>query len=346
MFKLHCRCPSPVRGVLASVGLIAAWGLLPALVVAATPAAATEWRLAHYLPADHFFALWLEEWARGLERETNGKLRILIQPNNQALRLGAIAPGVRDGKAELGFGPAPEGSAFDAVGLPFIARSAGEGTRIADALFREGAFDEALAGLDILFLHTNAPSVVHTASRTIRMPADLEGLRMRGATPYIRDLLAALGARPIEGFLAPQVHGALRDGAIDGTVFPYEAMGVFRLGEQLRRHTDVPLFVSVLGLYLNPDAYRALPASLRAAIDRRRGSAAALAAGQAWDAEEERGRRIVAELGNERITPSAAELAAWRERLAPFTAARLQELGPAGEGVYIRARELAAGLPR
>jgi TRAP-type transport system periplasmic protein len=333
---MHTTLAARARGLFhAIVGVLALLGPV------ASQAATTEWRLAHYLPQEHFFARWLEGWARQIERDSGGQLRITIVPNNQLLRLGAIAPGVRDGKAELGFGPAPEAPEFAALGLPFVVTSATDGTRLVGALEREGAFAQALEGLEVLFLQTNAPSVIHTRAVDVRRPEQLAGLRMRGATPYIRALLAALGSTPIDGLLAPQVYGALRDGKIDGTVFPYEAMGVFRLGEQLRFHLEVPLFVSTLGLFMNPQAYGALPDDLRAVVDRHRGAAAARAAAAAWDAEEANGRAIADKLGNRRQEPSAAELRAWREHLAPFTAQELARLGPRAAPVHRRAEQLA-----
>jgi len=338
-------CQGPRAQVLLAGALLGAWAASFATAHAATAAdaaAPVEWRFAHYLPKEHFFAEWLADWAAAIEHDSGGRLRITVAPNNELLRLGAIAPGVRDGKAELGFGPAPEAPEFAALGLPFLAASAVDGTRLVNALAAEGTFSGPLDGLEVVFLQTNAPSVVHTRERPVRTPGDLEGLRMRGATPYIRSLLAALGATPIEGFLAPQVYAALRDGQVDGTVFPYEAMGVFRLGEQLRLHTDIPLFVSVLGLYLNPAAYGALPQDLRAVIDRHRGLELAQAAAGAWDTEEARGRAIVAGLGNERLTPTATEFAQWRARADAFTAEQLERLGPAAAAVHARAQALAA----
>jgi TRAP-type transport system periplasmic protein len=288
-----------------------------------------EWQLAHYLPAEHFFATgWLTDWVRAIETETGGRLRIVVRPNNELLRLGAIAPGVRDGKAQAGFGPAPEGAAFSLVGLPFVADSAVHGARLLARLRAQGHLEAPLQGLHVVALHTNAPSIAHSKLRLVRVPADLAGQRMRGATPYIRDLLAALGATPVEGFLAPQVYGALRDSKVDGTVFPYEAMGVFRLAEQLRFHTEVPLFVSALGLFVDADALAALPPDLREIVLRRSGESASMAAAQAWDDEERRGREIARSLGNEIRVPSARELRVWREALRPFASARVAELGP------------------
>jgi TRAP-type transport system periplasmic protein len=309
--------------------------------------AEVEWTLAHYLPKDHFFATgWLETWTRTLERDSGGRLRITIRPNNELLRLGAIAPGIRDGKAELGFGPAPDVGIFKVVDLPFTVDSAVHGARTLARLQRDGRLGDALSGLTAIALHTNAPSVVHSKLRPVRVPRDLLGQRMRGATPYIRSVLAALGATPIEGFLAPQVYGALRDGHIDGTVFPYEAMGVFRLGEQLRHHTEVPLFVSALGLFVNPAALAALPADLRELVMRRAGEALSLEIAAAWDAEEHRGRDIARALGNEIIEPSARERALWVRTLEPFARQQISALGPSGDRLAREVRAAAQAARR
>ncbi len=299
-----------------------------------------EWRLAHYLPEDHSFAArWLPEWVSDLESATDGRLRIVIHPNNELLRLAAIAPGVRDGAAEVGFGPAPDSVALSVLGLPFTADSARHGTRIAMALFAEGALDEDLAGLHVALLQTNAPSVIHSRERPIRTPADMQGMRMRGATPGIRALLAALGATPIEGFLAPQVYAALRDGHVDGTVFPYEAMGVFRLAEQLDYHTEVSLFVSALGLFISTDALATLPEDLQEVVHAHSGIEMALSAARAWDEEEARGRELAIAQGNTFIQPDEDDVQAWRAAAHRYTDARLAALAERSDDPHaVRAR--------
>jgi TRAP-type transport system periplasmic protein len=290
-------------------------------------AAEFEWGLAHYLPERHFFAArWLPQWIESLESASEGRLKITLHPNNELLRLGDIAPGVRDGRVEIGFGPAPDSAALSVLGLPFIADSAVHGTRIALQLLEEGHLSDDLAGLHVALLQTNAPSLVHSRGRAIRVPADMQGMRMRGATPGIRALLSALGATPIEGFLAPQVYGALRDDHVDGTVFPYESMGVFRLAEQLDYHTEVFLFVSALGLFVNEQALAALPEDLRQIVLDHSGPATALSAADAWDAEERAGRELALAEGNQLLLPDDGELAAWREAAAAYTHTRLQAL--------------------
>lgn len=326
---------------------------LPWLLLPAGPAAATEpveWRLAHYLPERHFFASgWLREWVESLEAASEGRLRIIVHPNNTLLRLNDIAPGVREGRAELGFGPAPSSPALSVLGLPFMADSAAHGTRIALRLLADSMLNDDLSGLHVALLQTNAPSLLHTRGTPVRRPEDLEGLRMRGATPDIRALLAALGATPVEGFLAPQVYGALRDGYVDGTIFPYEAMGVFRLAEQLDYHTEVFLFVSTLGLFINEEALAALPPDLRDVVLSHSGETQAMAAAQAWDDEEHRGRGLATAAGNTVLTVDGSALAAWRAAAERHTHARLAAIAAEGgdaEALRERIEALAVAARR
>ena len=296
------------------VMVLAAW-----LCTGHAQASEVTWRLAHYLQEEHFFPSgWLQDWIDTLEERTGGRLKIEVHPNNTLLRLGAIAPGVRDGKAEMGFGPAPDSSMLDLMELPFVANSAEHGTKIAMALLNEGVLDNDLKGLHTVFLQANAPSLLHTKGVAVRVPADLTGLRMRGATPYIRDVLGTLGAEPVADFLAPQVYGLLRDGIVDGTIWPYEAIRIFKLAEQANHHTEMYFFVSVLGLFINEKALNALPEDLRAIVLEMSGIGVAVSAAQQWDVEERIGRQLAVVQGSTIIQLSLAEQALWREAAQPL----------------------------
>lgn len=330
----------------ASLRRIFAVLLLAPVVVGPLQAAEFEWRLAHYLQEEHFFAAgWLAEWVAELERRSEGRIDVTVHPNNTLLRLGAIAPGVRDGEAEVGFGPAPASGHLDLIELPFTAESATHGTTIAMSLLEQGLLRKDLAGLYTVFLQTNAPSLVHMKSKLVRTPRDLTGQRMRGATDYIRSLLATLGAKPVDGFLAPQVRGAMQTGAVDGTIWPYEAIRIFDLGQQARFHTEVPIFVSVLGLFVNQQAFDSLTPDLKQVVREISGMTNALASAESWQAEEARGKARVIELGNTVITPTSSELELWRDAAQPLVDERLEELAANGfdaTSAYERVRGIAA----
>lgn len=320
--------------------LVCALGAL--FVPTLASAAEVEWRLAHYLQKEHFFAAgWLSNWVGELERRTDGRINVEVHPNNSLLRLAAIAPGVRDGVAEIGFGPAPDSSTLDLVELPFIADSAAHGTLIVNTLLDDqNLLNNDLAGLHVAVLQTNAPSLIHTKDKPVRAPTDLGGLKMRGATDYIRDILSVLGSEPVAGYLAPQVYGLLEAGTVDGTIWPYEAMRIFNLGEQANYHTEMYFFVSVLGLFINSEALNALPGDLRAIVVEMSGSAVAFSAAEEWDREEQRGRDKVIELGNTIIVPTPEERSAWRAAAQPLIEKRLNELGQSDVNIEQRYWEL------
>lgn len=295
-------------------------------------AAEHEWRFAHYLQEEHFFAAgWLSDWVDELERRTEGRIDVTVYPNNSLLRLGAIAPGVRDGEAEIGFGPAPQSPVLDLVELPFIANSATHGTEIVMSMVQSNeVLAQDLDGLHVAVLQTNAPSLIHIKDKLVRVPEDFSGLRMRGATDYIREILSTLGSEPVAGYLAPQVFGLLRDGTVDGTIWPYEAIRIFNLGEQANHHTEMYFFVSVLGLFVNSAALDSLPVDLQAVVRDMSGKARALSAAAEWDMEEKRGRDIVQDLGNTIIIPTEKERAAWRAAAQPLIDRKLRELSEQG----------------
>lgn len=295
-------------------------------------AAEYEWRFAHYLQEEHFFAAgWLSDWVDELERRSDGRIRVKVYPNNSLLRLAAIAPGVRDGQAEIGFGPAPQSPVLDLIELPFIANSATHGTEIVMSMFQSNELlAKDLEGLHVAVLQTNAPSLIHTKDKLVRVPKDFSGLKMRGATDYVREILSTLGSEPVAGYLAPQVFGLLRDGTVDGTIWPYEAIRIFNLGEQTNHHTEMYFFVSVLGLFVNSAALDSLPDELQSVVHDMSGRAIAVSAATEWDLEEKRGRDIVKELGNTITIPTENERAAWRTAAQPLIDRKLKELSDQG----------------
>ena len=83
-------------------------------------------------------------------------------------------------------------------------------------------------------------------NRLIKSAADLKGLKMRGPTRPITQMLEKLGATPV-GMPVPKVAPSLSKGVIDGMVVPWEIMPSFKLQELTKSHTDI---VGSRGLYI------------------------------------------------------------------------------------------------
>ena len=63
-----------------------------------------------------------------------------------------------------------------------------------DPELRAKYLDAEHKGVKVLMLFTHQPGNVHTTKKPIRTVDDMKGLRLRFASPTIRDFVAALGA--------------------------------------------------------------------------------------------------------------------------------------------------------
>ena len=322
--------PHRVRGMSALAAAALGW-LLAAPIGAA---AEFEFRLAHYLPPTHNHAQnILPAWIERVSAASGGRIDIELYPAGQLLGIAEIYDGVRNGVADLGWGlPAAQPGRFPRLSLlelPFLFASAEEATHAAMTLQQDGVFDEEFGDVILLYLHTHAPAGIHTRTDPIVNVTDFDGQRIRFASATVRDLLAAFGAEPV-GVPAPQVYENLENSVLDGVAFPYEAMKGLRLGEQVDYHSDVPLYVLPFYLVMNRQAFDSLPPDLQEVMLDSSGMDEALRVAASWDEEEGRGRAYVRALGNDIVTPTADQLAAWQARADGVVEARLALLEAEG----------------
>ncbi len=173
----------------------------------------------------------------------------------------------------------------------------------------------------------------------------MRGLRIRTPSPAIGSMLEHLGATPV-GLPPDQVYENLQKGAIDGTVFPWDAVGAFRLYEVLDHHLDARAYTTSFYFVMNRQRYEALPEDVRAVLDGMSGEALIAKFGGWWDSWDQPGLEAARARGNEIIPLGDEEREAWRERLQPMVEAWLDQLEADGvsnaRAIYAEAQRLAA----
>src|SRR5262249_57352403 len=103
----------------------------------------------------------------------------------------------------------------------------------------------------------------------------MKGLRLRFASPTIRDFVAALGGTPV-GVLPTEQVEQLQKGTIDGVFIDYGGAGIaFKMGGILKYSTEMYSYVSSFGVGMDPDFLGKPPPYLR-----RPGTKTVLAAAQ------------------------------------------------------------------
>ena len=307
--------------IYAGVVAFAFVGFLLSIVSPCVAEEAHVLRLHHFLNAQSTVQRGLlEPWGKRLEEASEGRLRVKIFPS---MTLGGKAPQLydqaRDGFVDIvwtlpGYtrGRFPIIEVFE---LPFMVATADSTSRALQE-FSEKHLREEFSDVHPLLFHVHARGSFHSRNRAIRNMGDLRGLKVRGPSRIVTDMLSALGAVPV-GMPVPQVPQSLSRGVIDAAMLPWQVTVPLRSSELVKHHTEFEgargLYTATFVLAMNKKSYASLPADLRKILDTESGAALAAIAGPLYDRDEERGRRIARERGNKFVRVSEREAKKWRK---------------------------------
>ncbi len=298
-------------------------------------------RLHHFLPPQgNVPALAIAPWAKKVEAESGGRIRVQIFP---AMQMGGAPPQLfdqaRDGIADitwtvLGYTPGRflKTEVFE---IPFIAPSgprAAEITSKAAWEFVERHAADEFKDVKLIAVHTHGPGLFHT-KQPINGLESLRGMKIRGGTRIVNKMLVTLGATPV-GMPVPAVTEALSKGVIDGTTIPWEVGPSLKVTEMVKHHTT---FAGNKGLYnmafafsMNKASYDKLPADLKKVIDNNSGLEAAAMFGRAMDEGDRNGREIAVKSKNNIVTLDAAETQRWLRTASSVESEWLAEVAKKG----------------
>ncbi|MGC2855472.1 TRAP transporter substrate-binding protein [Novispirillum sp. DQ9] len=334
----------------ALLGACALGAALSAAPGAATAQETTTLKISHFLPPHHgIHRDFIEPWARELEKRTDGKVKVEVHPVNTAFgnvarQMDQVRAGVVDiahGLAGIPRGRLPRSSVMD---LPFLTTSADAASRTMWDLYKEGLIADDYQGVKPLALHCHNPGQFATTSRPVEKPEDLRGLRLRTPSPAISEMVSFLGGTPV-GMPPTEVYENLQKGVIDGTVFPWDAVGAFRLNEVVKHHADAKAYTTCFFFAMNPQSYDKLPADVKTVLDEMSGDALVGRFGEWWNQWDKAGRDDAVARGNTIITFTDEQRDAWRTTLKPVIDSYLSGLEKEGvanaQQIYNRAQELA-----
>jgi len=296
-------------------------------------------RLHQLLPAQATIpALAITPWIAKVQQESGGRIKIDHYP---AMQLGGAPPSLvdqaRDGVVDiiwtvLGYTPGrfPKSEAFE---LPFMVTT-GEATSKAYYDFVQAHALDEFKGTKPLALHTHGPGLIHVKGNGVRSLDDMKGLKLRGPTRVITNMLGKLGATAV-GMPVPAVPESLSKGVIDGAVIPWEVTVALKVAELTNAHTGFTgtngLYTATFAMLMNQESYDKLPADLKKVIDANSGAETAALFGQAMDAGDKTGLKIAQDRGNTLITLDAAETERWQKAAQPVVAEWIAEMK--GKGI-------------
>jgi len=307
-----------------------------------------EMKLAYFVGDQHAMSQWLIKWSGELEKGSGGRLVVKRFPNAQMGPTPQHYDFARTGQAEVSWflhgGTPGRFPLTEIINLPFMVGSSEIGTKVInDAELRAKYLDAEHKGLKILLLFTHQPGGPHTTKKAIRNLDDFKGLRLRFASPTVRDLVAALGATPV-GVPPTEIAEQLSKGTIDGAFMDYGGVGIaFKLGGIVRYSTELYAYVTSFGLGMKEDFWNRLPSDLKKLVtDTTSGREAEV--GRAWDELDVPGKKALMDAGGEAIRFPAAEMVRVRQIGADVSEAKIKEYegkGMPARGVYTMMRGLS-----
>lgn len=336
-----------------------ALGLSAALSAATAMAAEYEFKLHHMLSAKApAHTRMLEPWAKAVEENSGGKVKIEIFPS---MSLGGKPPELvgqaRDGVVDLiwtvnGYTPGlfPRTEVFE---LPGVYVNDPIAANLAMYDMFESDLKADYKGLEVMWLHVHQGQAVMMVDQEVRKPEDFEGLKMRIPSRTGAWVLETLGAAPL-AMPVPEVPSALSKKVVDGTLLPWEIIPPLKLQNQIQyfiEGADKTRFgTTTFQVSMNQGRWDALPAEIQKAFRDASGRDWWGKVGEYWASSDDFGIRMAEKAGRTHVVLSPEETQVMLDALAPVIdqwAAQAKTLGLDGDGLVEKARAgIAANAAR
>jgi len=299
------------RGAL-SAGLFA--------LAAATPGYSKTVELTYsiFFPATHGQTLLATEWAKEVEKRTNGAVKINMFPGATLTPADQCYDGVAKGISDIGMsvlsytrGRFPLSEVLD---LPLGYKSGVQATGLCNAFFKKFQPKE-LEDVKIMYLHAHGPGILHT-KKPVEKLEDLKGLKIRGTGTSVR-IISALGASPV-GMPQPETYDALQKGVADGLLSPIETLKGWKFAEVVSSTTDYSGAAYTIGFFvaMNKKKWDSLPKDVQETIEKINQEWIEKT-GKTWDQVDKEGREYTLSKGNKIIKLTNEEDQRWAQAVRP-----------------------------
>lgn len=316
----------------AAAALVAAFGTSGSVL-----AQEVTLKFAHFLPIQaNLPKNVMEPWAEKIEAASEGRIKI---ERFYSMSLGGkpteLMDQVLDGVTDMaltvtGYTPGrfPRSEAFE---LPFMMTNSEATSRAYWDYAEKNMFDTDFKDYKILAVWVHGPGLIHSTD-PVRVPADLNGVKLRSPTRVTNMMFSELGATSV-GMPVPAVPEALSKGVIDATALPWEVTGALKVPELVTNHTefgDNSLYTTTFVVPINLDVWNKIPEDLQKIIMDNSGADFSAFGGGQMQADDAPGREAAVDLGNNIMQLSEEEIQQWRDAASGVEAKWIADLDSKG----------------
>jgi len=274
---------------------------------------------SNVFPAPHKHSVLAAEWAKEVEKRTNGKVTVTVHHGGTLTPGDKIYDGVIRGISDMGMsvcgytrGRFP---LTEVIELPLGYKTGWAATRLITdyyAKFNPKEFGDT----KIMYLYAHGPGLLHT-KKPVNKIEDLKGMKIR-AFGAVTKIVSALGGVPVSMPMG-ETYDALSRGIVEGSIAPYEALQGWKWGEVVKYTTEAPgmAYSSAFFVAMNKDKWNALPADIQKIIEQINKEWIEKH-GKSWDEIDKAGKDFIVKRGNQIITVSVDENRKWERAVKPL----------------------------
>lgn len=302
------------------------------LMLAVPASAGTVLTYSNFFPPTHVQSQLAEQWAKEVEKRTDGEVRIQYFPGGTLADARGTYDGVVQGITDIGMSALAYSRGrfpvMAAVDLPLGYSSGKAATEVANRVY-EKFTPEELDDVKVLYFHAHGPGLLFTKGTKVEKLEDLEGLKIR-ATGNSARVASALGATPVAQSMS-DAYQSLRKGVVDGGFYPMETNKGWKMAEVVDYCTESypAAYSTTFFVVMNKAKWKALPEAARMAMEEL-SAEWAVRHGKAWDESDAEGRAFFKEKGGSFIALDEAEQKRWHEGVQPVIADYIEETSAKG----------------
>jgi len=281
--------------------------------------AQTKLNYSVFFPAPHKNAVLAGEWAKEIEKRTDGRVKITMFYGGTLTPADKCYDGVVKGISDIGFsvlaytrGKFPLTEVAD---LPLGMKSGLVASKVINDFYKKFKPRE-LDEVQVMYLHGHGPGILHSKKEVTKLE-DVKGMKIR-CTGMAAKIVAALGATPVAMPMG-ETYDALSRGVVDGSMAPYEALQGWKWGEVVKYTVEDwgASYSSGMFVVMNKDKWNSLPPDVQKIIEQVNEEYIEKQ-GKTWDEIEKAGRDFTISRGNKIISFLQDEDWRWQKAVKPL----------------------------
>lgn len=294
----------------------------------------------------------LVPFSRAIEQDSGGRIEVALKPVGGYGKPAELFGLVEKGDIEIastvqGYSPGrfPRSSVME---LPLMFDNSVAGTRALMGLYKEGLISDDYKSVHVLALYMLPPYPIFTTGKKIQSVRDFRGLRIRTASITGGLAFARLGAIPL-GIPNNLIGETLENGIVDAMAYGWDSARTTKgfkdkyLIDQVSAALDEPFGSPALMVVMNKAKWDALPADLKAVIEKHAPDLIEANAKLRESMEQASKKKITADPRFTSVTLSAEQRDNVQRIIAPAIdqwKAGMAKQGIDGDKLFKRAREL------